>query len=366
MISDYCRKRVATVLSPPETEAIRQYLIKLLELGVYLPRLTGHDIWVDVSLETGIAVVHLKTAHDQLAPIFDAVTRSVSRHGAKARRKKVRSAPADAALYSEDAASASKASVSVSRRKDNFSHRAARIYRKTPVEEGPKPLWTEWKDPEAFAQALQLHIDRHGETPTDLYRSVIGEGHTIDLRGFVRWCTGGRVPRSIQSLNILNRIERRYRLPSGYFKAKIPHQARAARGHLLGEISPAERRRFAWHLPDDFNLRSGEEQEEILSWVKKVIITGSTDYRAFQAAAMRTRYSVRFRVFQRGRRRSVRSRARENTEVELDTELLSSVIDAPEALEQEMPIYCASRPPRLPHLGFNVMASGMRRRPLKR
>lgn len=32
----------------------------------------------------------------------------------------------------------------------------------------------------------------------------------------------------------------------------------------------------------------------------------------------------------------MRSRARENTEVELDTELLSSVIDAPEALEQEM------------------------------
>ena len=70
-------------------------------------------------------------------------------------------------------------------------------------------------------------------------------------------------------MEILGRIERRYRLPVGYFKAKLPHQARSSSGHILEDISPAERRRLAWHLPDDFNTRSQREQEEILG-------TGST------------------------------------------------------------------------------------------
>ncbi|RJG40361.1 hypothetical protein D3Y55_23905 [Mesorhizobium sp. DCY119] len=96
------------------------------------------------------------------------------------------------------------------------------------------------------------------------------------------------------SFDSLGRIERRYRLPKGYFKAKLPHGARAASGHMLDEIGPAERRRLAWHLPDDFNSRTTTEQEEILEWVRRVIITGSTDYRRFQAAAMKQRYAIRF------------------------------------------------------------------------
>lgn len=39
-------------------------------------------------------------------------------------------------------------------------------------------------------------------------------------------------------------------------------------------------------------------QDEILDWVNRVIISGSTDYRAFQAAVIKSRYAVRFRAFQ--------------------------------------------------------------------
>jgi len=94
---------------------------------------------------------------------------------------------------------------------------------------------------------------------------------------------GERVPRSVASFNILRRIERRYRLQEGYFKDKLPHQARSLYGHDLGDISPAERRRISLHLPEDFNSLPFTKREEILDWVRRVIISGSTEYRRYQA-----------------------------------------------------------------------------------
>jgi hypothetical protein len=106
------------------------------------------------------------------------------------------------------------------------------------------------------------------------------------------WIQGERVPRSVASFGILARIEQRYRLPPGYFKAKLPHQSRSLYGHDLGDISPAERRRIAVHLPDDFLPFT--KREEILDWVRRGIISGATDYRRYQAAAVKQRYAIRF------------------------------------------------------------------------
>lgn len=33
-----------------------------------------------------------------------------------------------------------------------------------PVIELPEPLWREWEDPPGFAEALDLHMNRHGDT----------------------------------------------------------------------------------------------------------------------------------------------------------------------------------------------------------
>lgn len=70
------------------------------------------------------------------------------------------------------------------------------------------------------------------------------------------------------SYNILGRIERRYGLPNGYFKPKLPHQSRSLYGHDLEDISPTERRRLAWRLPDDFGNLPFSKREEILEWVR--------------------------------------------------------------------------------------------------
>lgn len=328
MISDFCRKRIATVLSPLETESLRRYLTKLLELNILPAPLSAQSAWNDFSVETGVSISRLKAAHHQLSPILDAVSRTVSHRTPTLKGKKTK-----AIIRSELAEH-----VALTTMLKPVVHSPKGFTRadiEAPIEEGPTPLWMEWEDPKAFAEALRLHIQRHGETPTRLYQAVVSAEHAIDLRGFVRWSTGTRVPRSVQSLNILNRIERRYRLPKGYFRIKLPNQTRAARGHILSEASSAERRRLAWHLPDDFNQRSIREQEEILSWVKNVIITGSTDYRAFQAAAIKTKYSVRFRSTQK-RRRPTECRLQRSAEGDLDSEQVSAVVDAPEALDTEM------------------------------
>jgi hypothetical protein len=131
-------------------------------------------------------------------------------------------------------------------------------------------------------------------------------------------------------MEALARIEHRYHLPTGYFKAscQIPREVLPVR--CWEEIGPAERRRLAWHLPDDFNLRSFEEQEEILAWVDRVIIRGSTDYRSFMATAIKTPYAVKFRSLadQRPRRQD----EPDNEHVETRC----GVVDAPAELEAEV------------------------------
>ncbi len=162
------------------------------------------------------------------------------------------------------------------------------------VIEFPKPLWESWRDPSAFHEALELHMKRHGDTYWYLHRAVVKPDETLDRKTLITWVHGTRAPRSLESFKILGRIERRYRLPEGYFKAKLPDPSRSAHGHKPAGITPSERRRIAWHLPDDFDRRSASEQEEILEWVRRVIVAGSTDYRRYQSAAMKHRYAVRF------------------------------------------------------------------------
>jgi hypothetical protein len=211
------------------------------------------------------------------------------------------------------------------------------------IEEFPEPLFKEWSNPSTFQEALDLHMRRHGDSYWHLHRAVVREDENLDRSTIRCWLQGFKAPRGVASMEVLARIERRYRLPTGYFKAKLPHQTRSASGHLLDEIGPAERRRLAWHLPDDFNARSLGEQEEILAWVRRVIISGSTDYRRFQAAAMKQRYAIRFPGVAYGRfdvaihdRGASRFENDDDGASTTDPDLTSGVIDAPPALAMEM------------------------------
>ena len=167
-----------------------------------------------------------------------------------------------------------------------------------PVVELPEPRATIWADKDAFHEALVMHIERHGDTVWHLHKAVTGPKDRIDRKTIAHWAAGTKAPRSVTSLELLNRIEKRYQLPVGYFASKLPHTDRAASGHTkLGDMKPSERRRIAWHLPNDFDRRSLRERREILTWVRKVIVSGATDYRLYQAMAIRHRYALRFPDF---------------------------------------------------------------------
>ncbi|SCX34226.1 hypothetical protein [Agrobacterium rosae] len=130
-------------------------------------------------------------------------------------------------------------------------------------------------------------------------------------------------------------------MPLGYFKEKLPHQSLAGIGYDIGDdVSPAQRRCLAWHLPDDFNLLPEEKRAEILEWVRRVILTGAMDYRRYQALATKQRYAIRFPgVTYGGSHRPMTSPRnvvdKSNDELE-DPDMLSGVIDAPARLALEM------------------------------
>ncbi|MBB6181638.1 hypothetical protein HNQ75_003626 [Rhizobium flavum] len=216
-----------------------------------------------------------------------------------------------------------------------------------PISDKPEPLYEANEDPSSFADALAYHMRRFGESYWQLHRAVVRIDETFDAKTLLSWIEGHRVPRSAASFTILGRIEHRYGLAQGYFKAKLPHQSRALYGHHLDDVSPAERRRLAWHLPDDFGSLPFSKREEILEWVRRVIISGSTDYRRFQAAATKQPYAIRFPgITYGGSALSPRLTASKGlrdddeeaptTEALEDPDLLSGVLDAPPRLAMEM------------------------------
>jgi hypothetical protein len=158
----------------------------------------------------------------------------------------------------------------------------------------PVPKFTTWEEPASFAEALSLHMKRHGDTCGTLCKAMSKAHARLDVATIRHWVKGSKSPRTVESLAVLASIERRYRLPKSYFKARLPHPSRSATGHHMDDIGAAERRRLAWHLPDDFDQRSSQEQADILAWIRQNIVSGGTEYRRYQARAMKQRFAVRF------------------------------------------------------------------------
>ncbi|AAK22604.1 hypothetical protein EIB18_03320 [Caulobacter vibrioides] len=206
-----------------------------------------------------------------------------------------------------------------------------------PIEDKPKPLWTEWEDPDDFASALDLQMKRHGDSAYHLQRALAAKGPTVNVTTLRMWRIGAKSPNDAPSMRALGRIEARYDLPTGYFRAKIPPSGRAVANHRLPGLTIAERRRLAWHLPDDFSQLPLAKREEILDWVRTVIVSGSTEYRRYQAAAMRQRFAVRFSASGNDYAGSVDDEFEDELDLpEPDAELVAGTVPAPAGLDQEM------------------------------
>jgi len=318
MISEYCRLRLAKVLEASEREAITQYLVDLLELMAFPPYRGKWVEWADVAVASGVEKERLIGAKHQLQPVFDAVSRAVAMQEAS---------PPPPVKTARGCKPADRPVIAAGKKRGP---------KPKTIVEFPEPLWTEWEEPATLSEALVLHMRRHGDSVRHLFLALEASGNAQDQRTLMKWCTGQLLPRTVQSFAVLAAIERRYGLPEGYFKSMVPSGAKATYGFRLDGIPAAERRRLAWHLPDDFMSRSKAEQDEILAWVRRVIISGSTDYRRYQAEAMKQRYAVRFTAFQGRPRKPAAAANDHDNDDELDDELESAVVDAPAALDREM------------------------------
>lgn len=178
--------------------------------------------------------------------------------------------------------------------KDRAPKKPRGPYKPRPIIMYPKPLWDDWDDPADFEEALALHIRRHGENVSRLYKALALGDDVVDIRTLYDWRNGVLAPRSATGFRVLAAIERRYRLPEGYFRPKLPHPGRLIASKTLSRLPMAERRRLAWHLPDDFDRLTKAKQEEVLSWVRKVIVAGATDYRRYHINALQQRFAIKF------------------------------------------------------------------------
>ncbi|NKI59616.1 hypothetical protein HCG46_15185 [Labrenzia sp. PO1] len=312
MITTFCEKRLAPVFAPQDVEVLRGHLVDLLERNEY-PTYRGSRLDVRALAEgLGLDSRRLMAERSNLQPIFDAIARAITERSLR-----------------PEAYEQTYQSTSVTPRTAPEYHSGGRGRRgkpPQPVVEFPDPLEATWDEPSNFGAALRLHSKRHGESIYHLFNAVVRTEDSVKRSTFVGWGRRTTAPSSSISLEILRRIERRYRLPEGYFSEVSKADIAGFGSCELDEMAPAERRRFVWHLPDDFRRRPKAEQAEILSWVRNVIISGSTEYRRYQAAAMRQRYAVRFHWAAGPQRKYSRSSSCDP----------SDIVDAPKRLNDEL------------------------------
>lgn len=351
-IADFCRKRLTPFLHA-DTERLQSYLLSLIAHREYPPtRGKGID-WRAISESCEIGHSRLVEIKEEVRPALDAIVRTLDAAARRELEPRVRTK----ARNDNDARPSMRGQrlrpVRRARVQPNVfgtpvpdvetgssRPKLKRGAKPKPVEEYPEPVHGHWDDPATFREALTLHMQRHDETYWHLHRAIVDPEESFDIKTIRSWVRGTRAPISVESMEILRRIERRYRLPEGYFQEKLPHRGRAARGHELDDLSRSERRRLAWHLPDNFNSLPRSEREKIVEWVRRVIISGATDYRRYQAAAAKHRYAIRFPGVAYGRSEPLRSFGENDVQgqggPETDPDLLSGVVDAPPQLTMEM------------------------------
>ncbi|WP_184345214.1 hypothetical protein [Rhizobium sp. N122] len=362
-ISEFCELRIAPIASRRVLENIRPYMAGLIIYRKSPPLLNGHIDWTTIGQACGIEAELTAELKKQLRPGVDTIIRWLGGPPAveeqrpskpTARPKKM--APARKAASVPSTREPQRATVN-----GTFapSTSVPRGPAPKPISPCPEPLFEATEDPASFQHALVYHMRRFGDTYWQLFRAVVHLNETFDNKTLLSWIQGDRMPRSVASFNILRRIERRYRLSEGYFKEKLPHQARSLYGHELGDIGPAERRRISMHLPDDFSSLPFSKREEILDWVRRVIISGSTEYRRYQAAASKQRYAIRFPgatyggSFLSSRSLVSAAGANQNVAAELDDpDLLSGIVDAPPRLAMEMADLIRFKTSTLTAIGF--------------
>jgi hypothetical protein len=223
-ISDFCELRIAPIAPKRVLENIRPYLISLVIYRKSPPLLNGRINWTMIGEICGIEDDMTPELKNHLRPGLDAILRWLrmppAAEDVRQPKPKTRSPKPDRRAPAPTASSTRKPQ----RLGSNTPAQSASASpgpQPKPIQEFPEPLFEAADDPESFQDALVYQMRRFGDSYWQLYRAIIRLGENFDHKTLLSWILGERAPRSIASFDILSRIERRYRLRPGYFKAKL-------------------------------------------------------------------------------------------------------------------------------------------------
>lgn len=287
MVSRYCDARLSAVMPSNDVRALRAFLLLLVKEECSPPYWGAVLDLSAVADVTSVPLDRLRTARSALNPIFDAIRRSATKGSGRAleHHRAVRTLRPP------------RTNLAITSFRSTRSRREA--------------------SPTTFSTALRQYIEEHGDTVAGIVRELAAAGMRFDKRALCRWRNGVGSPRSARSRCVLAWIERRYDLAPDALASLLRPPARATFDGKVKRITSAERRRYAWHLPDDFDARSPAERDEVLAWVRANILGGNTEYRRYQMKSSKQAFALRFDA---ARRRKASRR----------------LIDAPDRLQREM------------------------------
>jgi hypothetical protein len=203
------------------------------------------------------------------------------------------------------------------------------------------------KSRKLFSCVLQKEMRRHHDSIASLLAGVERSQNHPNYTAVRKWLLGLTVPRTRNSLEFLRRVERRYKLPPGHFKAVIA-KADPKRKQVLLRQKYSDKEAFVWHLPVDFEKRSKREREEIETWIADNVLGGYTAFGRYQRQASKSIYAISFSSFGPGRSNGddySRERKRAGTSG-------SILVAAPRALEAEIQDLIEFKTGALPRMGY--------------
>jgi hypothetical protein len=246
IVAQFCRQRLAQSFPPQEVLRIEAYLTACFASGSLPPSSGTGWAWKALAAHCDIDVEQMRAARDELCPILFALKKEIERAPSRPEKRtasesrKLRLRQSRPKRRQSASRGKAKSTTPSSTIPHSVPKQGAKRGRKPkPRVENPEPLWIHWDEPATFSEALDLHMRRHGDTSWALQAAIARPDETLNRTTIASWRRGDKAPQSAESLRMLGRIERRYRLPAGYFKEKLPHRARSTTGQGLPGLSQA-------------------------------------------------------------------------------------------------------------------------------
>ena len=144
-----------------------------------------------------------------------------------------------------------------------------------------------------FAIVFDTLIAVHGHTAGSLLKAIGKRPNHLNVEAIRSWRTGGTFPRIRKYRDILEKIEDKFQMPRGRL-ANLSGGRSSLYYRALKRLNVAAVQLVRWHTPDDFDLRSEKEREEIITWISANILPCSTAFGKYQSKSAKTKFAVVF------------------------------------------------------------------------